>query len=128
MRRLLCGHGDGRTGAHRHHRVPLALVSARAAAHVDEGLSEVGREKRVENRIQARVEVGEAMRDNLEDDEAVIRADVVQVEFPQEHDHLKWRPTNGECDDNDDDRASYFPFRVFVAHLKWLLNEEKLLQ
>ena len=49
---------------------------------------EVGGEECVEDGVEARVEVGEAVRHDLQHDERRA-ADVVQVELPQEQDHLR---------------------------------------
>lgn len=69
---------------------PLLLRRGRRPedALAEEGGPEVGREEGVEDGVEARVEVGEAVRHDLQHDERRA-ADVVQVEFPQEQDHLR---------------------------------------
>ena len=85
IRRLRC-----RCRAFRRRR-PLPLRRGRRPeeeALAEERGPEVGREEGVEDGVEARVEVGEAVRHDLQHDERRA-ADVVQVEFPQEQDHLR---------------------------------------
>ena len=86
IRRLLC-----RRRAFRRRRRPLPLRRGRRPeeeALAEERGPEVGGEERVEDGVEARVEVGEAVRHDLQHDERRA-ADVVQVELPQEQDHLR---------------------------------------
>ena len=86
IRRLRC-----RRRAFRRRR-PLPLRRGRRRpeeeALAEERGPEVGGEECVEDGVEARVEVGEAVRHDLQHDERRA-ADVVQVEFPQEQDHLR---------------------------------------
>ena len=72
-------------------RSPLPLRRGRRPqeeALAEERGPEVGGEEGVEDGIEARVEVGEAVRHDLQHDERRA-ADVIQVELPQEQDHLR---------------------------------------
>ncbi len=82
LRRLLSAGGRLRPCAN-------TVVSSPAAASVQEGRAKIGREERVEYRIETRVAVGKTLSNDLEDHEAAVFSDVVHVEFAQEQHDLQ---------------------------------------